>query len=429
MHILYVIHAFPWNETTGATLVLDNYVKQAALSNINVSILVPESAYKHIEYSQYGGTVRMYSFKSQENWAISGFDFALINENVPVPVLDVLPDLVHIIDWVGFHPALYPFLRSLGCPIVRSVCNFEEFCPMTTPVHFSPNAEPCQVPLSPKQCLDCVSDNHELTVPGALYTYKVLLHALVTYRNNYRQGMIPLLSQRTEFVRNLFKNYVDFVVFPSRNFSQYFLTQLQEPIKYKVIPHGLGEVGTTPMRQSTWPIKIIYTGGNRVAKGWDIMSAAIEMLARVPNPGFEIHCVGNARHIPEHYFQNPNVKLIRCPGYRREDEVQFLSGFDIAVAPSHFESYGLFVRECVRSRVVPIVTPSMGVGDFMVNGENGFQVEGPYAENLAKAILDLTADACALTALRARLNVTSVPTAGAEFGELHDLYGELTSSL
>ena len=158
------------------------------------------------------------------------------------------------------------------------------------------------------------------------------------------------------------------------------------------------------------------------------MAEVIEILARTPNPGFEIHCVGNTQGIPESYFQNPNIKLIRCPGYRREDEAEFLSGFDIAVAPSKFESYGLFVRECVRARAVPLVIPTLGVSDFIVNGENGFQVEEPYAENLAKAILDLTADASALTALRARLNVSSVPTAGDEFGELHDLYGELTLS-
>lgn len=425
MHILYVIHAFPWNETTGATLVLDNYVKQAALANVSVSIMVPESAYKHIEHSEYGDAVRLYSFKSQENWAISGFDFELLNAEISVPELDVRPDLVHVIDWVSFHPALHPFLRSLGCPIVRSVCNFEEFCPLTTPVFHKPSAEPCHAPLDLDQCLDCVADHAKLTVPGALYTYKILLSDLVAYRNDYRQGMVPLLSRRTEFVRNLFKNYVDYIVFPSGNFGRYFLAQLQDPVDFKVIPHGLSEITAAPVRESTLPIRIIYTGGDRVAKGWDVMAGALEILARVPNSQFEIHCVGNAHGIPEHYFQNPNVKLIRCPAYLRHEEAEILSAFDIAIAPSKFESYGLFVRECVRSRVVPIVTPSMGVSEFILNGENGFQLEQPYTENLAKLILALTADVNALTALRAGLNVSSVPTAAAEFGELIGIYRRL----
>ena len=428
MHILYVIHAFPWNETTGATLVLDNYVKQAALSNITVSIMVPESAYKNIEYSQYGDGVRFYSFRSQENWAVSGFEFALLHDEVTVPVLDEMPDLVHVIDWVSFHPSLHSYLKSLGCPIVRSVCNFEEFCPLTTPVYHNSNAEPCHAPLALEQCLDCVADHTKLTVPSALYTYKVLLHDLVTYRNNYRQGMVPLLSRRTDFVRNLFKNFVDYVVFPSANFGRYFLAQLQDHVNFKVIPHGLNEVADVPMRASTLPIKIIYTGGDRVSKGWNVMADALEILAQAPNSRFEIHCVGNARGIPEHYFQNPNVKLIRTPAYRRHESAQVLSAFDIAIAPSQFESYGLFVRECVQSRVVPIVTPSMGVSEFIVNDQNGFQLEQPYAENLANAILALTADIDALTALRAAIDVSSVPTAEAEFGELKLLYRTMTGS-
>lgn len=428
MRILYVIHALPWNEATGATLVLDNYVKQAALSNVNASIMVPESAYKHIEHSEYGDAVRLYSFKSQENWAVSGFDFALLHDEVTVPVLDEMPDLVHVIDWVSFHPSLHSYLKSLGCPIVRSVCNFEEFCPLTTPVFQNPHAEPCQVPLTPEQCLDCVADNHKLTVPGALYTYKVLMRDLVAYRNNYRQGMQPLLSRRTDFVRNLFKKYVDYVVFPSGNFGQYFRAQLQDTIDFNVIPHGLSEITAVSMRESTVPIRIIYTGGDRVSKGWNVMAGALEILAQAPNSLFEIHCVGNAHGIAEHYFQNPNVKLIRAPAYRRHESAQVLSTFDIAIAPSQFESYGLFVRECVQSRVVPIVTPSMGVSEFIVNGQNGFQLEQPYAENLANAILALTADVDALTALRAAIDVSSVPTAEAEFGELKHLYHALTAS-
>lgn len=425
MHILYVIHAFPWNEATGATLILDNYVRQATLLNITVSIMVPEIAYKHIEYSEYGDAVRLYSFRSQENWAISGFDFALLNEEVTGPVLAEVPDLVHVIDWVSFHPALHPYLKSLGCPIVRSVCNFEEFCPLTTPVFYNSNAEPCHVPLAPEQCLDCVADHTKLTVPGALYTYKVLLRDLVAYRNNCRQGMVPLLSRRTDFVRNLFKNFVDYVVFPSESFGRYFLAHLECRVDFKVINHGLGEVPAVPMRESTLPIRIIYTGGDRAAKGWEVMAGAFEILSKEPNSQFEIHCVGNIQGIPEHYFQNPNVRLIPSPAYRRNEEVEVLSSFDIAIAPSQFESYGLFVRECVRSKVIPIVTPSMGVSEFIAKGENGFELEHPYAENLAKLILALAADVNALTALRAGLNVSSVPTATAEFGELLGVYQDL----
>lgn len=426
MHILYVIHAFPWNETTGATLVLDNYVKQATLSNVSVSIMVPESAYKHIEHSEYGDCVRLYSFKSQENWAISGFDFELLSAEISLPELEVRPDLVHVIDWVSFHPALHPFLRSLGCPIVRSVCNFEEFCPLTTPVFNNSNAEPCNAPLAPDQCLDCVADHAKLTIPGGLYTVKDILQNLGDYRINYRQGMVPLLSRRTDFVRNLFGNFVDYVVFPSANFGQYFLSQLEYPIEYKVIPHGLSKAQAAPMRGSTLPIRIIYTGGDRAAKGWNIMSSAIEIIAKAPHPEIEIHCVGNSHGIPEHFFQNSNLKIIRSPAYSRNETSQVLSSFDIAIAPSQFESYGLFVRECLLERVVPIVSPSMGVSEIIVNGENGFVLDQPYADSLAAAILALTADTNALTVMRAGLNVSNVPSVDAEFSELLGLYLHLS---
>lgn len=428
MHILYVIHAFPWNEMTGALLVLDNYVKQAVLSNIKVSIMVPENAYKNIEHSEYGNTVSLYSFKSQENWAINGFDFSLLNEDVPIPGLDGVPDLVHIIDWVGFHPALHPFLRGLGCPIVRSVCNFEEFCPQSSPVFYGFTSETCATPLKPEQCLDCVADNHQFsTAPGVLYTYKVLMRDLATYRKNYQQVAAPLLSLRTAFVRNLFKNFVDFTVFPSASFGQYFLDQLQIPIDFKVIPHGLSPVGSVPLRESVSPIRIIYTGGGRANKGWDVMAGALEILAREPNLSFEIHCTGNGDGIPEHYFQNQNIKLIRAPAFYRHQVAEVLSAFDIAIVPSRFETYGLFVRECVQSRVVPIVTPSMGVSEFIVNGVNGFQIERPYSKNLANVIIELSANADTLTALRAGLDVSSVPTLASEFGEMQHLYRLLTA--
>lgn len=410
---------------TGTTLVLDNYIKQAMLANLSVSIMVPDSAYKNIEHSEYGEAVTLYSFKSQENWAVSGFDINLLNSNVFMPKLYILPDLVHIIDWVGFNPALYPFLRSLGCPIVRSVCNFEEFCPLTTPVFYEPNAKPCHPPLAPEQCIDCVSDNHQLTVKGS-FTYKVLLRDLVAYRESYRLSILPLLKQRTEFVRSLFNNYIDYVVFPSNNFGQYFLSQLKAQVDFKVIAHGLGEVNVKPMRESVFPIKIIYTGGDRVAKGWDIMAGALEILARVPNHHFEIHCVSNDQGLTEECFRNPNLKVVRSVPYRRDEAERVLGEFDIAIAPSKFESYGLFVRECVKSRVIPIVTSSMGIDEFIVNGENGFHVEEPCAENLANKILELTANPADLTELRANLDFYFVPKASTEFGELYKLYRELT---
>lgn len=428
MHILYVIHAFPWNETTGATLVLDNYVKQAALRNISVSIMVPDSAYKHTEHTLYGSTVSLYRFGSQDNWGVSAFDNVLLNSGSVATNLNFVPDLVHIIDWVGFHPTIFPYFKNMGCPIIRSVCNFEEFCPFASPVYYDDGAMPCKSPLNSKQCLECVLDNIQLFVPAATYKYKELIRALDNYRNNYRQEVTHLIYGRDCFVRNLYKNYVDYAVFPSEGFGRYFLSQLQQDLNYKVIQHGLSDAMTGPMRESTQPIKIIYTGGDRVNKGWNIMAGTLEILQKEPNDKYEIYCVGNANAIPDQYFQHLNIKLFRHPAYQRDEEVNVLRSFDVAIAPSHFESYGLFVRECVRSRVIPIVIPSLGVSEFIVDGENGFVLDQPFSENLARLILGLTVDPKALTSLRAGLDSSSVPTASEEFSELLNIYNQLVGN-
>ncbi len=429
MHILYVIHAFPWNETTGATLVLDNYLKQAHLRSIKTSILVPEIEFKNLERNEYGSKVGMYSFKYQENWGVSGFDLSKLNDNSVSLPLKFKPDLVHVIDWVNFHPSLFFLFKKIGCPIVRSVCNFEEFCPFSYPVFYFDNANPCSVPLDSGQCLDCVSDNAQLNVTSAVYTYKYLIRDLDNYKKSYRKGIGHLLSGRRDFVRALYKDFVDYVVFPSENFAHYFLTQLMRSVNYRVIPHGLENVSEIPVRESRFPIKIIYTGGDRVNKGWDVLSAAIDRLSTEPNDKFEIHFVGNTDSIPDQFFQNSNIKLVRCPPYRREEEVSVLRTFDIAIVPSHFESYGLFVRECVRSRVVPIVLPSLGVSDFIANGKIGFELDVPYVENLVHTIQSISKDPESLTAFRRELNITCVPSAKEEFDKLYELYCQLTDSL
>lgn len=427
MHVLYVLHALPWNETTGTTLVFDNYVKEALRIGVGVSVIVPESAYINLHNNSYGDHVRVYSYKSQDNWGISGFDLVESKKRIEGPTLEPLPDVVHIINWVNFHPSIFNFLKSLGKPILRSVCNFEEFCPMNTPIFYNNNLSPCKLPLDVEQCLSCVSDNTRLNVPGATYTYKFLLRDLIAYRDNYRNSIDELMNGRDRFVKSIYNEFVDFVVFPSLSFGKYFLEQLRENVSFKVVPHGLDRRNSFNNGKLINPIKIVYTGGDRLAKGWDVMASAIDILSRTPNHNFEIYFVGNTGSIPDAYFENKNIRLVRFSQYPRSQTYEFLSQFDIAIAPSHFESYGIFVRECVASGVVPIVISALGVDDFVINGVNGYLLQEPFAHNLADLIKRLTDKPQVIAELKSNLASGHVPTIDEEFATLHELYKELSS--
>lgn len=425
MHILYVLHALPWNELTGTTVVLDNYIKEASKRNLKVTVLVPDSSYTNVDSCPYGSEVKVLSFKNQPNWGINGFDMALIQHEFDAPELESKPDFIHIIDWVNFHPSVFVFLRNIGSPIIRSVCNFEEFCPLTCPVYFNETNDPCQPPVSSEQCIECTANNSQLKVVDKLYSYKNLFYALVAYKDNYKSAIAYFLENRKNFVEHLFDNYFDGIVFPSKSFARFFSNQIGRDLPGNVIPHGIDLCELPERTNAGQPLKIIYTGGDQASKGWDIVSHAVQILSADSNDGIEIHFVGSGSNIADGFFENQNLRLIKSPQYSQSNKSAVLNCFDVALAPSHFESYGLFVRECVKSNVLPLVIPSPGINDFIVDGYNGIVLEKPYAESLAKNVRMLADNRDLLSTMRANLGCTHIPDVSDEFNALLQLYNTL----
>jgi hypothetical protein len=133
------------------------------------------------------------------------------------------PDVVHVNDYVYMPAEIIEIFSQRGCVVVRNVCNCEELCHQDYPVVSSGlKGRLCAGPGNPAKCSQCfLSEGESLREEDA------------------KASLETLTTRRVQYIRHLYRNAVDRVIFTTGAFKEYFTRFVPiPPEKIRVIPRG-----------------------------------------------------------------------------------------------------------------------------------------------------------------------------------------------
>jgi glycosyltransferase involved in cell wall biosynthesis len=116
---------------------------------------------------------------------------------------------------------------------------------------------------------------------------------------------------------------------------------------------------------------LLFVGANPYAKGFHRILRALKLLELIERKNYVLLAIGF----------DPNAEIralasglnVRFLGKKREEElITYYQIADMFILPSYYDSFPLASLEAMACGAIPIVTPTVGTTDIIVNGVNGF---------------------------------------------------------
>lgn len=183
-----------------------------------------------------------------------------------------------------------------------------------------------------------------------------------------------------------------YIVFVSSMFKQDFFSSYTKHIHYKkksiVIPNGIDDLvknNETFKRPVKPAIDVIYVGGTRLEKGYDLMQSFLERPFDFKDTRVNIHLVGITN--TSHATQLKNTTIHYYPKLNHSEVINRYSKCDIFLSTSLYETYGIAIQEAY-SRGCKIVTyKKAGVLELIEKDETVFRYDALTPESLYAALL------------------------------------------
>jgi len=123
---------------------------------------------------------------------------------------------------------------------------------------------------------------------------------------------------------------------------------------------------------------MIFVGGDIHRKG---LIRILHALKKSTINNYVLYAIG---FIPDHKIlslsQGLNVKFLRKIG--ENDLISYYQISDLNLLLSYFDPFSLVMLEGMASGSIPIVTPTVGASEIIINGYNGFIVKNEMKPNI-----------------------------------------------
>lgn len=418
MKILYVVHASPYDEFSGAPLIAKQYALKSLERGCEVCIITP--TFENIDFRRQTpkniNNIFFLKWPAIKNWSLDAFVSDSLNKKELFGI-PFSPDLIHILDWVSFCPSVLNALKQFNKPIIKHILNFEDFCYFISPIYYNNSGEHCVAPLTAEQCANCIGQN---IFKNSKFLKKIKFFFTKENLKNFNLSKKKLLG-RNELIRIQTKKFYDHLVFPSKTFAQYYFTHLEHKKNYSIIPFGINVKKKNLIKKNNYPLKFIYTGGSSTRKGWTIIENTFEkILKNFPNK-ICLRIYGHKKKIKKSKL-NKYSEVEFFDNFNPDDLEKTFSWADFGVAPTFFESYCRIVREYINCGVVPISTNAFGIPDIITNYKNGILINKPFSENLILTIEKIINQPEILFNLQKGLKNTKIISEDDEYNQIYKLY-------
>ena len=417
MKILYIVHQNLLKENSGTPVVTNQYANLAIKKNCEVCILSADD--NLLENSKLDIINQIYymSIKSFKNWSTDAF-LKKNNENFLKINLPFIPDIIHILDWVKINPEVLRYLTTLKKPIIRHFCGFEDLCYYQHPFYKNIDHSLCTEEITPKMCSECISTK--------TFKDKKLLKKIKSFIFNEKEKMrikyFEKLIDRKDIITEHLKSYYSHLIFPSEAFSKYFFSHFKIEKAYSVIQHGIkknNEINLTKINSNK--INFIYTGGRAERKGWKIIEEAFSHILKKYPHKLNLRIYGHKKKTSKSSLKKyPNVEFFESFSYRELD--QTLQWADFGILPSHFETYGLVIREYIHNNVIPITSNAFGANEVISNNKNGIILKENNSTQLINTIENILNNQNSFFQIRENLKKTEIISNEFEFEKIFKIY-------
>ncbi|MBM4329737.1 MAG: tetratricopeptide repeat protein [Deltaproteobacteria bacterium] len=423
--VLFVNHNVYPLEKSGTPLSTQNHALGMVKKGLDVAVLIPRAVIKHgylKEKTADGFT--LYQVPAMDKFAAYltvPYQAGLSDyrQDIERIVEDFHPQIVQINDYVLMPAEIVEIFSRKGCIVIREVCNCEEFCHQDYPV-ISDGLRGllCSGPESPHKCASCFAD---LPKTGSRRAKK----------GTSPRSVEEEIEQRFNYIKKLYKDVVDKVIFTSEPFKAFYTRFIQIPEeKMKVIPRGFSFSYAKHMRRvknTDAPMHFAFIGNIMFSKGIDVSLKAFEKICQGYHFVFHIYgeMVNSEYHdwIERLQVQYPG-RFVYHGGYQVDELPKILSNIDACIVPSYFDTYNRVVREMLYLGIPVIVTDFFGA--YIVDdGKNGFKIPIGDAEALAGKMIDIIRHPDVIEDLAKGAAQTPIPSLEEEINMLIETYNEL----
>ena len=390
MRILYVVHNVPPYEHTGTPLVAMQYAELALRAGHVAGIAFAANPASGPEPTLREDGLHLFPIRGSRSMAkLRGFR----------------PDIIHIVDRIYLPASLPRFVKSIGVPVIRHICNMEDVCAFISPIEFYADGHPCKGPLTVGQCSKCAAQRKSGWAEWHQLRHSVKVRARWTTFRRHLRDLYSELVFMCDSTRSYFESIFDL-----------------GDVRRSVITHGIVPPRSNPPlpeRLRDGAIRFVFLGPCVERKGWNAIAASFERLL-LESERIRLIVYGGDAAASARLFQSPRAELRGSFPANELDAV--LTSADVGLVPSTFET---FCRACYEmlGRGIPVIgSDAFGIRDIVEHRRNGLQIGWPTAEAVEHAVRLLLDQPDLLERLKAGARETAIVSADDEFRRLVALY-------
>lgn len=404
MNILHYSLGFPPFRRGGMTqYCLDLMIEQAKVGH-QVALLWPGRLYTLTQKSKINEKQK---YELQNDLYCASYE--LLN-SLPIPLMDGIQDpvmyliakektvyteffqkhtfqILHIHTFMGLPDELVEAAQEVGVKTVFTTHDYFPICPRCNLFHAGKDC------LDDKKCADCVSCNQYGLSFNKMKLFQSELYKSVKensviklLRARHNRKMYDVTEQATESEiidskkqmgyqnlrdRNIeLLEKMDVVHFNSTNTLCVYKKRGYAENNAQVISISNGAIADHKrMRKVGSPVRFGYLGPLTTHKGYNLFRNACDTLWQSGEHNFEAHIFVE--------IDNPPSYMICHMPYSYKELPNVMDQFDVLVAPSEWEeTFGFTVLEALSYGIPVIVSNKVGAKDLIVEGKNGFVIDG-----------------------------------------------------
>lgn len=375
--ILLIAHdAYPFaSEYSGVPLITFRQATAIKKLGYQVAILITDAKLKDGFKKEKFDDIVFYKIPRLERW----WEFLedLFSPDVIRPYLSTVEEIIWDFDpqiaQVNINafmsPRIMKFLHDNYVKVVRSFADFDDLCFRTTPMQLE-RRKLCAGPLNIAKCVECLSSTMNLDINPY---HKIIRQSYLAQR----------IFARWQYIKFIYKNYVDAFVFTNQSFANYMRRFIKiPPKKIVIIPRGISTIRSKTLKFADRKVIFGFLGALTFRKGIDILLDAINTLR---SPNFEVKIWGQWRPEEKHFLsqitglkRTLGEKIKYYGPYSPQDLDKILEEIHVGIVPSRKETYCIVLREILSKNIPVICTKFLG-SDIIKDGFNGFIIdEDPY---------------------------------------------------
>ena len=422
MNILYVVHENHYNELSGAPLITKNYAEKAIKKNNNVAIITPSE--KNINPNlneRIVDGIKFFNWPKSNDWNLTVPE--MVNDKLFLRGIKIKfkPDIIHIIDLINFRPDILDFCKTQKVPIIKHVINFEDLSFFDGELKYEHKENKVDEINHLEFCFTCINNHYqnEKKILGSIAKFLWFKFKLDS------KNFVRKLQKRRLDVLNVSKKYYDHLIFPTKNFANFYLSHINLKKKFDIIGFGVKKKSEKNIKilNTSNKINFIFVGGGSERKGWKLVENSFYKILKKYENKINLRIYGFKKKTSQSKLKNyKSVEFF--DSFNSSDLYNILSWADFGLTTSYFETYCKVLYEYIEAGVIPISTDFFG-SEVIINENNGILINRSFEENLIKTVQNIMENPKVIERYSKNVKKTKVLYEEEEFENIFNIYQKL----